>query len=276
MRELKILTVLLAFVGLTYYGVEPYAHHIMHPEITPPDYQFQDLEKLKTDGNATAGKEVVAASCTTCHSVKKDGIKLAMSDADAASAYGVVPPDLSNVAAIYDHNYIANVIKDPAKATKSAKFGMPPLGIDDENISNIVAYLKSIAGKDLSAKQVTEEACVRCHSVKYDNLAKSTTDARIKEYMGSNPPDLSQMIKSKGEHYLHGFVNDPQKLLHGTSMPRVGLTAESQKKVVEYLEKVGDPKKDERNSLGLWMLVYMGILTVLAYLWKVKQFKEIH
>lgn len=276
MRDIKILVILIAVIGLMYYGVEPYAHHVMHPEVTPADYQFKDLAKMPTDGNASKGKEIVAASCTSCHSVSKDGIKLGMSDADAANTYGVVPPDLSNVTAIYDHNFLANVIKDPQAATKSKKFGMPALGLSDADIADVLAYLGGLSEKKLEDKQIVQEACVRCHSVKYDGLVKTTTDAKLKEYMGSVAPDLSQMIKSKGEHYLHGFINDPQKLLPGTAMPRVGLTKESQAKVVEYLEKVGDPKKNERNSLGLWVLIYMGILTVLAFAWRVKQFKEIH
>jgi ubiquinol-cytochrome c reductase cytochrome c1 subunit len=276
MRDIKILVILIAIVGLMYYGVEPYAHHIMHPEVAPADYEFKDLAKMNVDGNVSHGKEIVAASCTSCHSVGKEGLKLAMSDADAANTYGVVPPDLSNVASIFDHNYLANLIKDPQGTTKSKRFGMPALGLPDSDIADVVAYLSSIATQKLDEKQTVEEACVRCHSIKYDAIAKTTTDAKIKEYMASVPPDLSQVIKSKGEHYLYGFINDPQKLLPGTAMPRVGLTKESEAKVVEYLEKIGDPKKEERNSLGLWVLIYMGILTVLAFAWKVKQFKEIH
>ncbi len=276
MRDLKILLILCAVIGAMYYGIEPYAHKVMHPEVKPADFAFADLAKMSIEGNASKGKEIVAASCTSCHSVSKDGMKLAMSDADAANTYGVVPPDLSNVATFMDHNYLANFIKDPVGTTKSKKFGMPALGLPDADIADVVAYLASIAPKELNAKETVEAACVRCHSVKYDGLAKTTTDARLKEYMGSVAPDLSQVIKSKGEHYLHGFINDPQKLLPGTAMPRVGLNKESQAKVIEYLEKVGDPKKEERDALGLWVLIYLGILTVLGYAWKVKQFKEIH
>jgi ubiquinol-cytochrome c reductase cytochrome c1 subunit len=278
MRELKILAVLIFFVGLTYWGVEPYAHHVMHPEVTPADFTFKDLPKQALSGDAAKGKELVAAQCVTCHSINKEGLKLAMSDADAANTYGVVPPDLSNVAAIYDHNFLANFIQNPEGTVKAkaGKYAMPNLGISPEDASHIVAYLSSIAAKDLSAKQITEEACVRCHDIKYEGVKRVVPDARIKEYMGSIPPDLSQVIKSKGEHYLHGFINDPQKLLHGTAMPRVGLTKEAQAKVIEHLEKIGDPKKDERNSLALWILGYFAVLTVLTYLWKVSKFKEIH
>jgi len=279
MRELKILAVLIFFVGLTYWGVEPYAHHIMHPEVTPADFTFKDLPKQALNGDAAKGKELAATQCVTCHSINKEGLKLAMSDADAANTYGVVPPDLSNVAAIYDHNFLANFIQNPEGTVKAkaGKYAMPNLGITPEDAANLVAYFDTIANKNLTAKQTTEEACVRCHAIKYEGTSRvAATDARIKEYMGSVPPDLSQVIKSKGEHYLNGFINDPQKLLHGTAMPRVGLTKEAQAKVVEHLEKVGDPKKDERNSLALWILGYFAVLTVLTYLWKVSKFKEIH
>ncbi|MCI4400077.1 MAG: cytochrome c1 [Campylobacteraceae bacterium] len=278
MRELKILAVLIFFVGLTYWGVEPYAHQIMHPEVSPADFTFKDLPKQPTTGDAAKGKELVAAQCISCHSVSKEGIKLAMSDADVANTYGVVPPDLSNVAAIYDHNFLANFIQNPEATVKAkpGKYAMPNLGISAEDAGHIVAYLSSIANKNLTAKQITEEACVRCHNIKYEGISRVATDARIKEYMGSVPPDLSQVIKSKGEHYLNGFINDPQKLLHGTAMPRVGLTKDAQAKVIEHLEKVGDPKKDERNSLAFWILGYFAILTVLTYLWKVSKFKEVH
>ena len=43
MRELKILAVVVAFTLITYWGVEPYAHHEMHPEKPAPDYTFKDL-----------------------------------------------------------------------------------------------------------------------------------------------------------------------------------------------------------------------------------------
>ncbi|MDD3465933.1 MAG: c-type cytochrome [Campylobacterales bacterium] len=278
MRELKILVVLIFFVGLTYWGVEPYAHHIMHPEVNGTDFAFKDLPAQSTKGDAAKGKELVAAQCVTCHSVEKEGLKLAMSEADAANTYGVVPPDLSNVAAIYDHNFLANFIQNPEATVKAkaGKYAMPALGISPEDAASIVAYLDSIANKNLSAKQITEEACARCHNIKYEGVKRVVTDARIKEYMGSTPPDLSQMIKSKGEHYLDNFINNPQRLLPGTAMPRVGLTKEAQAKVVEHLEKVGDPKKEERNSLGLWLIGYFAILTVLTYLWKVSKFKEVH
>ena len=146
----------------------------------------------------------------------------------------------------------------------------------DQEVANIVAYLKSIAPKEVSDEQVFEDACQRCHSMKYDKKYSNSDPEALKNYMGTTPPDLSIMIRAKGREYLETFINDPQKQLKGTSMPRVGLTKESQEQVINYLEKVGDRKKAERESLGVKVIIYMLIFTILAYLWKVKIWREVH
>lgn len=59
-------------------------------------------------------------------------------------------------------------------------------------------------------------------------------------------------------------------------MPRVGLTQKAQEQVINYMEKVGDRKKAERDDLGYKLVIYMAIFTVLAYLWKVKIWRKVH
>jgi ubiquinol-cytochrome c reductase cytochrome c1 subunit len=94
--------------------------------------------------------------------------------------------------------------------------------------------------------------------------------------MGSNPPDLSMIIRARNAEYLETFINDPQKNIPGTSMPRVGLDKESQDKLINYLEQIGDSKKDERTTLGFFMIGFFIILAILAYLWKNAVWKELH
>ena len=298
MQAVKILAVLFFFVGLTYYGVEPYAHHVMHPEVTPPDFGYGDLPKMNTKGDATRGKDLVVANCAGCHSIKSAAIPVPVTSEDNAKQYGVegvakfgedklkgyyqansfgvVPLDLSNAGAMYDENFLANFIKDPAKATEFPGIAMPALGLDDATIADMVAYFKTIAHKDISPKETTEQACGRCHNIRYAKIEATTPKDVLKKYLGSTPPDLSQVIKSGGEHYLEGFINRPQKLLPGTKMPRVGLTRESQDKVITYLEQVGDPSKETRGDLGMKVLIYLVILSIMTYLWKEKEFRQVH
>jgi ubiquinol-cytochrome c reductase cytochrome c1 subunit len=310
MKELKILVTILALIGVTYWGIEPYAHHVMHPDPDPADFTFSDLKNVDTSmqGDVAAGKASFEMNCIACHSLTADGFEAPMSAADSAAAYGVVPPDLSTSGRIYETNYLANFIYDPVTATKLAhkynaesgkSFPMPSYNwMGGQEIMNIVTYLKSIAPKrvdhdglvalsekegrsvsELSKEQNKEtfkDACSRCHSMDYAGIEAQTSSDTIKNYMGSNPPDLSQYIKSRGETFLTSFINNPQHLLHGTSMPRVGLTQQAQEDVIEYMEQVGDAKKAERESLGKNVLIYMVIFTVLAIMWKRKIWSEVH
>jgi len=284
MKELKILGVITFFTLVTYWGVEPLAHSIFHPHVAPADFKFKDLPAVKGNGDVAKGQELVAQNCTACHSIEKAGHPQLMDDATLAMSYGVTPPDLSLAGLIYDENFLANFIKNPTEATKlthkfddaGRAFPMPGYAwMSDDEILSIVAYLKSIAPKTASNKEVFESACSRCHDMKYAKITASTPDADIKKYMGSIPPDLSMMIRSRGDHYLETFINDPQKQLHGTAMPRVGLSKDGQAQVIGYLEEVGDSKKQEREDLGPWVLGFLVIMTFFAFLWKREIWNEV-
>lgn len=294
MKELKILAVVVVLTLITYWGVEPFAHSQMHPHVDAPDYQFSDVQKDVADvkalqGNAQNGAILVQSNCIACHSIESQGFPQLMDDASSAAAYGVVPPDLSSSGKIYNADYLAAFIKDPVKAAKVAhKFAdvkahpMPGFGwMQPQEIADMVAYLVSIAPKEMTNKEVFADACQRCHSIKYGDMQKGTMgaktpDANIKEYMGKLPPDLSQYIRSRSGSYLHEFVNDPQKHLEGTAMPRVGLTQEAETQAITYMEEVGDSKKSEREALGPKFLIYLAIFAIFAWLWKSSRWRDVH
>ncbi len=290
MRELKILAVVVALTLITYWGVEPFAHSQMHPHVEAPDYEFKDVDGLKgVKGDATNGATLVQSNCTACHGIETAGFPAVMDNASSAAAYGVVPPDLSSAGYLYDANYLAAFIKNPAKAAKvehkfqdGAVHPMPGYDwMQPQEIADMVAYLQSIAPKEMTNKEAFSNACQRCHSIKYGDMMGGsmtalTSNADIKSYMGKIPPDLSQYIRSRGESYLHTFINNPQKHLEGTAMPRVGLTEAAEKQVITYMEEVGDSKKAEREELGPKFLIYLVVFAIFAWLWKVKQWREMH
>ncbi len=228
-------------------------------------------------------------NCTACHSIESQGFPQLMDNASSAAAYGVVPPDLGSAGKLYQADYLAAFIKDPATAAKVAhKFQdgqvhpMPGYSwMQPQEIADMVAYLQSIAPKQMTNKEVFTDACQRCHGIKYGDMLNGTMTAftpveNIKSYMGKIPPDLSQYIRSRSVGYLHEFVNDPQKHLEGTAMPRVGLTQASEEQVIAYMEEVGDSKKGERSELGPKFLIYLVIFAIFAWLWKVKQWRDMH
>ncbi|WP_426712563.1 c-type cytochrome [Campylobacter coli] len=145
--------------------------------------------------------------------------------------------------------------------------------IEDANEKSALVEKEIAFAKD---KSTFIEACGRCHDIKYDNFFTPSNHNDLANYLGSVPPDLSMMIRSRGEQYLHDFINNTQKLLPGTAMPRVGLTEDAQVKVVSYLEKVGDSKKEERESTGIYIMIFFVILSIFATGWKRSVWSKLH
>jgi ubiquinol-cytochrome c reductase cytochrome c1 subunit len=283
-KELKIFGVIVFFTLVTYWGVEPLAHSIFHPHVKPADFKYKDLQTVKGNGDIDKGKELVEQNCIACHGLEKAGHKQLMDNNTLAMSYGVVPPDLSLAGLIYNENFLSNFIKHPTKAFKlthkfdkvNKAFPMPNYDwMSNDEVLSIVEYLKSVAPKKATNKEVFVSACGRCHDMKYAKITALTPDSDIKKYMGSVPPDLSMMIRSRSIHYLDTFINNPQKQLHGTAMPRVGLTEKAQEQVITYLEEVGDSKKSERETLGPWVIGFFIILSILSFLWKRDIWKEV-
>lgn len=311
MRELKILVVVVFFSVLTYWGVEPFAHSQMHKHVEGGEFKYKNLPAV-AEGDAAKGKDLVMANCTACHAISSQGMPAPMDPVTSSTSYGVNPPDLSNAGTIFASNYLAAFIADPAKASNVAhKFPegsgkahpmpaynwMPP-----EDITNIVSYLKSIAKKELTPKEVFVDACGRCHAARYDGkvLGEKWTQIgqkerfkyekdslafdikvleyqdNLKKYMGKLPPDLSMILRARSENFLETFIENPQTQLAGTAMPSVGLTKESYEKVVKHLENIGDPSKPERDALGIWFLLYTVIFAIFAILWKKSVWKKLH
>lgn len=284
---------------------------------------WTEVEKIDfAKADAKKGKEFFESNCFACHGLKEDGIVANITD---SSVYGVVPPDLSSAALLYDEKFLAALILKPALALRvDHKFGddfrMTPYNsetsgespdIVHQNIANVIAYLKEEAlkfeanadarfKKELETKYASleneqeknalmekdmifskerlifTEACGRCHDMKYDNFLSLSAKKDLEGYLGSVPPDLSMMIRSRGGQYLNDFINNTQKLLPGTAMPRVGLNEASQIKVIAYMEKVGDSKKEERESLGIYIMIFFAILSIFAIAWKRSVWSKLH
>ncbi|HQR73551.1 MAG TPA: c-type cytochrome [Sulfurovum sp.] len=328
MRELKIAAVVVAFSLLTYYLVEPYAHHEMHKKVDAQGVEIKveshgftydgsddvleaerkgdaalaqkkkafwaevaEVSKLK--GDAAAG-EAGFALCLGCHT------------GTGTNMGGVVPPSLDHAGKIYDKNYLIALLKDPAMASnvdhKYADTMMHPMGSiksmmsDNQQIADVVAYMLEKKAAEVTPKEAYTEACMRCHALRYANMTqlgetpafKQEKEAlaykikvldeqdAIKAYMGKLPPDLSMIIRARGEHFMETFIENPQSQLAGTSMPRVGLNHEGYEKVKEYLTEVGDPSKKARENLGPWVIGFFVLFALLAFLWKKYQWRELH
>lgn len=328
MRELKILSIVVFFSLLTYYLVEPYAHHEMHKKVDANGAEIKieshgftydgedDIKEAERKGDEAlvAKKKAFWSEVKTIASLKGDpvageagyGMCLGCHNGANINMGGVIPPKLDHAGAIYDKNYLIALIKDPAMASnvdhKYADTMMHPMGSiksmlsENQQIADVVAYIRKHNASDVTPKEAFEEACVRCHAMRYTNLTqlgerpkfKEKKDALayeikvleeqdlVKAYMGKLPPDLSMIIRARGEHFMETFIENPQTQLAGTSMPRVGLNHEGYEKVKAYLTEVGDPSKKAREAIGPWVLLFFVIFAILAFLWKKSQWRDLH
>jgi len=328
MRELKILAVVVFFSLLTYWLVEPFAHHELHKKVDAQGNELifkthgftydgtDDVAEAERTGDAAlvakkkafwsdvvavsnmkgdaAAGEAVFANCTGCH----NGANINMG--------GVIAPNLDHAGAIYDKKYLIALIKDPAMAGnvdhKYTDTAMHPMGSvkytvsDNQQIADVVAYMQAHKAGEVTAKEAFDEACVRCHAMRYtkqtqlgdiptfkyekDELAHKIKvieeQDKVAEYMGKLPPDLSMIIRARGDHFLETFIANPQGPMAGTSMPRVGLNQEGYDKVKEYLVEAGDPSKKMREQIGPWVIGFFVIFSILAFLWKKQQWRDLH
>jgi len=311
MRELKILGVLVFFTGVLYWGVEPFAHSQMHKHVEGEDFTYSEFKASGKKGNVSNGKALVtgAAACTGCHGIKAINSQAPMDASMAGASYGVNPPDLSTAGALYDERFLSALIKNPAHALKvehkfdPAKGKMHPMtqfygagGDIDQEIADIVAFLKSIAPAEMSNKEAFTGACGRCHANRYGKMSQLGDTPKfkykkdelaheikvleyqdaLKKYMGKLPPDLSIIIRARSEHFLETFIENPQSQLPGTSMPAVGLSHEGFEKVRAYLEETGDPSKPKREAVGPLVLLFFLVFAGLAFLWKKEKWRGHH
>ncbi len=204
MRELKILAVVVFFSLLTYYLVEPYAHHEMHKkvdangnEIVIESHGFtydgtDDIKEAERKGDAAlvAKKKAFWNEVKTVAALKGDaaageagfGMCLGCHNGANVNMGGAIPPNLDHAGAIYDKNYLIALIKDPAMASnvdhKYADTMMHPMGSiksmlsDDQQIADVVAYLLAHKAGEVTPKEAFSEACVRCHAVRYKKLTQ--------------------------------------------------------------------------------------------------------
>ena len=336
-KELKILAVVVFFSIVVYIGVEPYAHSQMHKHTEFHNFAYdgssdieeveEKIQKAKEEKHDTSAlekkleeKKAFWASVKKIAALKGDasaGEKsfatcLGCHNGSGVNMGGVVPPSLDHAGSLYDKNYLIALIKNPAMASnvdhKYKDTALHPMGsissmiTSDQDIANIVAFLKEKKSGEISNKQAFVDACGRCHANRYGKwtlagfIPKTKSDITtgvdldamkfqekvaneklaVAKYLGKLPPDLSIIIRSRGEHFLKTFIEDPQSQLLGTAMPRTGLTSEGYEKVIGYLERTGDAKKPNRDALGWKVILYFIIFSIFAYLWKQSVWSKLH
>ena len=123
-------------------------------------------------------------------------------------------------------------------------------------------------------------------------------DAAAVAFGGATPPDLSLMAAARegGGRYLYSYLigyhmNDKgelsNKVFPETRMPDVlGMTtatddgqrkdiADKARDVSAFLVWAADPHAQERKRLGIYVLIYVALMTVLLFMWKQQIWRDV-
>lgn len=138
--------------------------------------------------------------------------------------------------------------------------------------------------------KIFQQYCSACHSVKYLEASKSIPSFPVKEtpaILGVHPPDLSLEVNIRGTQwiyaYLDGFYIDSKSptgtnntAYPGTVMPNMLAGLKNQLSPAEFQETLGDlvsflnyasdPHQQERKKLGVWVVGFLSIFSLLLFL----------
>lgn len=147
---------------------------------------------------------------------------------------------------------------------------------------NTTAYAVSVNLQH--GEQLFMEYCSGCHSLKYTSYpAVSMPKDEAESWFGVVPPDLTLVAKYRGtkwlSDYLQGFYQDSSRpfgcnnrVLPNAQMPNVLFplkgTISYQQTIDDlliFLNHVSDPKVGLRHKIGVFVLLFMLIFTLLVW-----------
>lgn len=162
-----------------------------------------------------------------------------------------------------------------------------------------------------SEKQIKENLMFTSNKLG-DTMVVAMTTADAKRWFGMPPPDLTLEARARGSDwiytYLKSFYRDPSRpngwnneIFPGAAMPNVlhhlqGIQEKKEHKLIlseegelspkEFNQMVGDlvnfmtymaePMRAERQKIGQYVLIFIALFGVVAYLLKREIWKDVH
>jgi ubiquinol-cytochrome c reductase cytochrome c1 subunit len=172
---------------------------------------------------------------------------VAMSKADAAAWFGTAPPDLSVEARIrgkdWLYNYLLAFYRDEKTVT-----GWNNLVFNNVSMPHVLWQLSGV--QRLVETEYEDEGKAEAAVIdKGLSLAERINDHKyIVKTLAQEAPGTMRPVE------YQAFVAD----------------------LVNYLDYIGEPARNERIKIGIGVLVYLGILLVFAYALKRAYWKDVH
>ena len=175
-------------------------------------------------------------------------------------------PTLKNVTHKANKEWLKKWISNPGEKVPNAR--MPRLMLSDDEIEAVLAYLTSIADKELP-KQEWEPYLFKNEDDMADDEYESMDElvsggkaiwgrARcnichpVKGKGGAVGvgPDLGAVAEKVNRDWLYLWIREPQSYFHQTQMPRYRFKDDELRQLVEYLMKDWDFRPEEEETAG--------------------------
>ena len=130
-----------------------------------------------------------------------------------------------------------------------------------------------------------------------DLMTVNMSEEDAKRWFGTVPPDLSLTARSRGADWIYTFLRSfyadeksvtgwNNELFADVAMPHVlyqqqdSMSDEQYEQVVRnlvnFLVYVAEPVRLVRYGIGIWVMIFVGVFTILAYYLKKEYWKDIH
>ena len=175
-------------------------------------------------------------------------------------------PTLKNVTHKANKEWLKKWISNPGEMVPNAR--MPRLMLSDDEIEAVLAYLTSIADKELP-KQEWEPYLLKNEDDmaddEYENMDELVSGG--KAIWGRARCNICHPVKGKGgavgvgtdlgavaekvnRDWLYLWIREPQSYFHQTQMPRYRFKDDELRQLVEYLMKDWDFRPEEEETAG--------------------------
>jgi mono/diheme cytochrome c family protein len=196
---LKIFTLTIAVTAFYYYV----GQQVPQKETYPPE-EVEIGSDLSTEEMVAIGQEIVAGkgTCLSCHTMGQEGALRFPDLGNIGAIAGTRKPDLSDV------EYLAESLYEPSAYIVEGflagmpAIGRPPIGLTDDEILTVIAYLQSLGG----TPTVTMATELPGQGQSPDPVAGGTAPVATAASSGLDGPGLAQLYLCTTCHNLEADV----------------------------------------------------------------------
>ena len=196
-----------------------------------------------------------------------DYIRSSMPEKDATEWFGKVPPDLSLVARSRSPDWIFNFLTTFYADDSNRQTGVNNLQLPGTAMPHVLASLQGV--QRLKAHTEASKPAAQAQEAGAGEKKEESKEGAAASGDSSEPPAAAASAEHGGES---ASVFEP-------GVVQGSLTAAQYddfvRDTVNFLQYVSDPTQVERQSLGIWVVLFLLMFTAIGYMLKKEYWKDV-